>query len=112
MTSKPTVKKATKTTAKATPKKAKEISFKHGVRIEGEKRKLIVKSVDGTATNYLDEAGKKVDRRHTVKYTAGGKNVVTEMQIIRWKAIKKHTKKDILELTNSKGTVYYFEPMK
>ena len=98
------------TTKKATEKKEKIIVPKHTQAVE--LRKNIIKSVEGKASSVRDENGKKINRLHTVKYMTGKKQTVTTMQIIYGRELLAHKEKNILELKNSKGSVYYFIPKK
>lgn len=100
---------ATKPTTKPTEKKEKVVVPKHKQAVEVN-RKLIVRSVEGKATSVRDENGKKVNRLHTLKYTSGKKTIVTTEQIIYGRQLLAHKEKNITELKNSKGSVYYFIP--
>lgn len=107
-----TTTKATKKTTKAAAKKAKVLVPEHGVKItDAEFRKKIVRSVEGTASNVRDEDGKKDNRKHILKYAVNGKRVITKGQIIYGKESLAHRQKNVTELTNSKGSVYYFKPL-
>ena len=83
----------------------------HKLGVEKSFRKNIVKSVEGKATSVRDEAGKKVNRQHVITYLEGDKVVTATLQIIYGKELLAHTAKDITELTNRKGSVYYFVPV-
>lgn len=83
----------------------------HKLEVAKAFRKNIIKSVEGKATSVRDEAGKKVNRQHTITYLEGDKTVTATLQIIYGKELLAHTKKDIVELTNRKGSVYYFVPV-
>lgn len=106
-----TTKTTKKTTTKKTEKKEKKIIPKHSYAVENtEYRKYIVKSVEGKATSVRDENGKKINRLHTVKYLENKKPVVKTLQIIYGRQLLEHKQKNITEVKNSKGSVYYFIP--
>ena len=102
---------ATKATTKAKATKVKIVVPKHKLQVATDYRKNIVKSVEGKASSVRDEAGKKVNRQHVIRYTEGEKIVTTTMQIVYGKELLAHKVKNILELTNSKKSVYYFIPL-
>lgn len=103
---------STKTAPKAKAPKAKVVVPKHKLQVEESAyRKNIVRSVTGKATSVRDEQGKKVNRLHTVKYTSGKRTVVSTMRIIYGRELIAHKDKNITELTNSRGSVYYFIPV-
>lgn len=100
-----------KTTTKKTEKKEKKIVPKHKQKVDAtDYRKYIVKSVSGKATSVRDENGKKVNRKHIVKYASGKQTKTETLQIIYGRQLTDHKQKNILELTNSRGSVYYFIP--
>lgn len=104
--------KAKATTAtKTKTTKAKIVVPKHKLQVADDYRKQIVKSVEGKASSVRDETGKKVNRQHVIRYTEGEKVVTTTMQIIYGKELLAHKVKNILELTNTKKSVYYFIPL-
>jgi len=98
-------------TATKAPVKAKVTVPAHKLEVAKTFRKNIIKSVTGKATSVRDEAGKKVNRQHVITYLEGDKVVTATLQIIYGKELLAHTAKDILELTNRKGSVYYFVPL-
>lgn len=97
------------TTKKAQTKKVTVPAHKQ--EVDKAFRKNIVKRVQGKATSVRDEAGKKVNRQHVITYQEGDNVVTATLQIIYGKELLAHTKKDIVELTNRKGSVYYFIPL-
>ena len=97
------------TTKKATEKKEKVVVPKHKQQVDVN-RKLIVKSVEGKASSVRDDNGKKVNRLHVIKYTSGKKVITDTQQIIYGRQLLAHKEKNITELKNSKGSVYYFIP--
>lgn len=101
--------------AKATPqakdKKAKIQVPKHKLQVADDYRKNIVRSVTGKASSVRDETGKKINRQHVVSYRVNDKLVTETLQIIYGKQLLAHKTKNITELTNSKGSVYYFIPL-
>lgn len=98
-----------KTEAK-TVKKAKLVVPKHKVAVDQAYRKNIVRSVTGKATSVRNEEGKKDNRKHVVKYTSGKREVRQVMRILYGRELIAHKGKNITELTNSRGSVYYFIP--
>ena len=97
--------------AKAEAKKPKVIVPVHGTKITDLAfRKNIVRSVTGKATSVRDEQGKKDNRKHVVKYISGKREMRQVMRIIYGRELIAHKTKNITELTNSKGSVYYFIP--
>ena len=99
-----------KTEAK-TAKKERVVVPKHKVAVDQAYRKNIVRSVVGKATSVRDEQGKKDNRKHIVKYVSGKRQVVSTMRIIYGRELIAHKDKNITELTNSRGSVYYFVPV-
>ena len=94
------------------PTKAKKITVPtHTQAVDKAYTKNIIKRVTGKATSVRDEAGKKVNRQHVITYLEGDKVVTATQQIIYGKELLAHTKKDITELTNRNGKVYYFIPL-
>lgn len=99
-------------TAPAKTAKPKVVVPKHKNAVEDKNyRKNIVRSVSGKATSVRNEEGKKINRLHTVKYVSGKRTVVSTMRIIYGRELIAHKDKNITELTNSKGSVYYFVPV-
>ena len=99
-----------KTAAKKS-KKERVVVPKHKLAVDKAYRKNIVRSVTGKATSVRDEQGKKMNRLHTVKYVSGKRTIVSTMRIIYGRELIAHKDKNITELTNSRGSVYYFVPV-
>lgn len=102
--------KAQATPVKAT-KKSKVVVPKHKLQVANDYRKNIIKSVKGKASSLRDESGKKINRQHVLTYIVNDKKVTDTQQIIYGKQLLAHKVKNITELTNSKGSVYYFIPL-
>ena len=104
--------KASTKTAPTKTAKTKVVVPKHKNIVEDKAyRKNIVRSVTGKASSVRDEQGKKVNRLHTVKYVSGKRTVISTMRIIYGRELIAHKDKNITEMTNSKGSVYYFVPV-
>lgn len=99
------------TEKKETVKRVRVPQHKQSVT-EAPHRKNIVKSVSGKASSVRDENGKKMNRLHIVKYTQNKKPIAVKMRIVYGKELLSHTEKNVLELTNARGSVYYFIPVK
>ena len=106
------VKSTTTTKAQAVKKAVKKVLVPvHSTQVSADYRKNIIKSVNGKASSLRDESGKKMNRQHVLKYLKGDKIVTEVQQIIYGKQLLAHKVKNITELTNSKGKVYYFIPV-